>query len=137
MTSGRDGSPTSAAFEAYLARQGTRILKFFLDISRDEQRRRFLSRLDHPEKTWKFSASDVSERQYWSQYRSAYGAAIAGTARPEAPWYIVPADRKWYMRFVVSEAILAALTDLDLQPPKVSDRERAKLAAARAGLREA
>ena len=125
-----------AAFEAYLARQGTLILKFFLDIGRDEQRRRFLSRLDHPEKTWKFSASDVSERQYWSQYRSAYGAAIAGTARREAPWYIVPADRKWYMRFIVSEAILAALADLGLQPPKLSDRERAKLAAARAGLRQ-
>ena len=123
-----------AAFEAYLARQGTRIVKFFLDVSRDEQRRRFLSRLDHPDKTWKFSASDVSEREDWSRYRSAYRAAIAGTASPEAPWYIVPADRKWYMRLVVSDAIVAALSDLDLKPPRVSDRERAKLAAARARL---
>ncbi len=125
-----------AAFEAYLARQGTRIVKFFLDVSRDEQKRRFLSRLDHPEKTWKFSASDVSERAYWSRYRSAYGAAIAGTASPQAPWYVVPADRKWYMRLVVCEAIVAALADLDLQPPHVPDRERAKLAAARAKLKE-
>ena len=125
-----------AAFEGYLARQGTRVVKFFLNVSPDEQRRRFLSRLDHPGKTWKFSASDLTERGYWSQYRSAYQAAIAGTARPEAPWYVVPADRKWYMRLIVSEAIIAALTDLNLQPPHVSDRDRAKLAAARARLAE-
>ncbi len=123
-----------AAFEAYLARQGTRIVKFYLNVGRDEQRRRFLSRLDDPGKTWKFSASDVSEREDWSCYRSAYQAAIAGTASPDAPWYVVPADRKWYMRLIVSEAIVAALGDLDLHPPQVSERERAKLAAARAKL---
>ena len=123
-----------AAFEAYLARQGTRIVKFYLNVSRDEQRRRFLSRLDDPGKTWKFSASDVSERGDWSRYRSAYRDAIAGTASPEAPWYVVPADRKWYARLLVSEAIVAALSELDLHPPRVSDRERAKLAAARAAL---
>ena len=123
-----------AAFEGYLARQGTRIVKFFLDVSHEEQRRRFLSRLDRPEKTWKFSASDVSEREYWSRYRAAYGAAIAGTASPHAPWYVVPADRKWYTRFIVSQAIVAALMELDLRPPKVSDRARAKLATARAKL---
>jgi PPK2 family polyphosphate:nucleotide phosphotransferase len=120
-----------AAFEAYLARQGTRIVKFFLDVSRDEQKERFLSRLDTPDKTWKFSAADVKERAFWPKYRKAYQAAIAGTATKETPWYIVPADRKWYMRLVVAEAIVAALEDLDLKMPEVSDETRAALADVR------
>ena len=125
-----------AAFESYLARQGTRIVKVFLDVGLDEQRKRFLSRLEEPAKTWKFSASDVRERESWARYRSAYSAAIAGTASPEAPWYIVPADRKWFARLIVSEAIIAALEDLNLTPPRVSERERAKLKAARRKLRD-
>ncbi len=125
-----------AAFESYLARQGTRIVKIFLDVGRDEQKKRFLSRLDDPDKTWKFSAGDIHERDYWAQYRSAYAAAIAGTASPDAPWYIVPADRKWFARLIVSEIVIAALEDLNLAAPQVSDRERAKLASARSKLQE-
>lgn len=120
-----------AAFEGYLTRQGTRIVKVMLNVGRHEQKARFLKRLDEPEKTWKFSSADLAERDRWGDYRRAYQAAIAGTATAEAPWYVVPADRKWYARLVVAEAIIAALEDLHLQPPKVPDAERAKLAQAR------
>ncbi len=123
-----------AAFESYLARQGTRIVKFFLNVSRDEQKKRFLSRLDTPEKTWKFSSADLRERQRWPTYARAYQAAIAGTATPAAPWYVVPADRKWYTRLVVAEAIVQALESLDLKDPEVPDDERDALIAARAEL---
>ena len=120
-----------AAFEGYLTRQGTKIVKVFLNVGRDEQKARFLARLDEPDKTWKFAAADLAERDRWDDYRKAYRAAIAGTATAEAPWYIVPADRKWYARLVVAEAIIAALEDLRLKPPKVPDEARAKLAQAR------
>ena len=120
-----------AAFEAYLGRQGTKVIKLFLNVGRDEQRKRFLSRLDEPEKTWKFSAADVSERACWPKYRDAYQAAIAGTATVAAPWYIIPADRKWYTRLLVAEAMITALSDLGQTPPAVVEDKRRSLAAAR------
>lgn len=130
----RDRIADIAAFEAYLARQGTRVVKFFLDVSEDEQKKRFLSRLEVPDKTWKFSAADVRERQLWSRYRKAYQAAIAGTATAKAPWYVVPADRKWYTRLVVAEAIVQALDSLDLKTPRVSQEARRELEIARTEL---
>lgn len=104
--------------EQYLARQGTVVLKFFLNISRKEQRERLLSRLDVPEKRWKFSSSDLHEREYWDQYQTAYQDAIAATARPYAPWVVVPANHKWYARLVVIGATIQALRGLKQQLPK-------------------
>ena len=124
-----------AGFEAYLARQGTKVVKFFLNVSRDEQKARLLSRLDEPDKTWKFDAGDLAERALWPKYRAAYQAAIAGTATETAPWYVVPADRKWYMRFVVAEAIIASLESLGQQAPVVSPEDLSKLATARKTLK--
>ena len=120
-----------AAFERYLTRQGTLIVKVFLNVGRDEQKARFLKRLTTPEKTWKFSAADLAERDHWPDYRAAYQAAIAGTATKHAPWYVVPADRKWFARLVVAEAMIAALEGLDLKPPEVAKEDAAKLAEAR------
>jgi PPK2 family polyphosphate:nucleotide phosphotransferase len=107
-----------AAFERYLANQGTIVLKFFLHLSFDEQRERFLSRIDEPEKTWKFDAGDIAERRRWTDYQAAYEAAIAATASPRAPWIVVPADRKWLARLIVAETLLAALEKADPQYPK-------------------
>ena len=118
-------------FERYLARQGTRIVKVFLNVGRDAQKARFLKRLNTPEKTWKFSAADLAERALWPKYRAAYQAAIAATATKPAPWYVVPADRKWVARLIVAEAMIAALEDLELQPPKVAKEDAEKLADAR------
>ena len=120
-----------AAFEAYLGRQGTRIIKLFLNVSPKEQKKRFLKRLDTPAKTWKFSAADLRERHSWGDYRKAYEAAIAGTATAAAPWYVIPADRKWYMRLVVAEAIIQALESFDLKSPNVPDDARHDLETAR------
>lgn len=120
-----------AAFETYLARQGFVQLKFFLHLSREEQRRRFLARLDTPEKNWKFSAADIAERAHWDAYQHAYQDAIAATATRHAPWFVVPADRKWFARLVVVEAMIAALEQLDLRPPVVAADDRARLAEAR------
>lgn len=122
------------AFERHLVRNGMVILKFFLHVSREEQRDRFLERLDTPSKNWKFSAADLAERQHWDDYMTAYEEMIQHTATPEAPWYVVPADHKWFTRLVVVEAIVAALGDLDLQFPTVPPDERKALAAARAEL---
>jgi PPK2 family polyphosphate:nucleotide phosphotransferase len=120
--------------ESHLTRNGTVIRKFFLNVSKDEQKRRFLQRLDEPEKNWKFSEADVRERECWPDYMHAYEEMIQGTATPDAPWYVVPADHKWYMHTVVSAAIIETLESLDLALPKV-DRERRKdLDAARAAL---
>ena len=105
------------AFEGYLGRQGTMVLKFFLHVSREEQRRRFLARLDHPDKNWKFSAADLAERQHWDSYQTAYEDAIAATVTADAPWFVVPADRKWYAHLVVVEALVHALERLDLSRP--------------------
>ena len=120
-----------AGFERHLARQGTKILKFFLNVSKDEQKERFFARLDEPEKNWKFSAADVVERGFWDKYMEAYTAAIAGTATEEAPWYIVPADHKWFARLVVISAITEAISKLDLKPVQVSDAVKKTQAEAR------
>lgn len=123
-----------AATERYLGRQGMVVLKFFLNVSREEQRRRFLARLDEPEKHWKFRPSDVSERRHWDSYMAAYEDAIRATATPAAPWFIVPADRKWLTRLVVVGAIVEALEKLDLHYPRADEAERAAFAEARAAL---
>ena len=123
-----------ANFEDYLTRQGTIILKFFLNVSRKEQKNRFMERLDKPEKHWKFSASDVSERKFWPEYMHAFEETIRGTASKYAPWYVVPADNKWFSRLVVAAAIVAAVGELDLAFPKVDAKKKKELAAARAEL---
>ena len=120
-----------AGFERHLARRGTIVLKFFLNMSRGEQKKRFLKRLDEPDKNWKFSAADIAERAHWDDYMAAYQEAIAGTATAHAPWFVVPADRKWYARLVVVAAINEALRNLDLRPVKLSADEKARLAEAR------
>jgi PPK2 family polyphosphate:nucleotide phosphotransferase len=123
-----------AAFERYLARQGTIVLKFFLHVSRKEQKRRFLERLDLPAKNWKFSSADVRERGYWNDYMAAYEDAIRATASREAPWYVVPADNKWFTRLVVSAVIAEAFWKLDLAYPEADDAKRKELALARKAL---
>jgi PPK2 family polyphosphate:nucleotide phosphotransferase len=120
------------AFERYLSRQGTLIRKFFLHVSRDEQKERFLSRLDEPEKNWKFSARDVEERAHWQAYQDAYEDMIQHTSTEESPWYVIPADNKWYMRMVVADLIVEALESLDLQFPEVGEAQKSELAQARA-----
>lgn len=122
------------AHERYLTRNGTAIVKFFLNLSREEQEKRFLERLDRPEKNWKFSTMDAKERKLWNQYMSAYEDMIRNTATPSAPWYVVPADKKWFTRLVVCEAIVEALEGLELQYPVVDDENRKKLQEVRAAL---
>ena len=124
-----------ARFEDYLTRQGTIILKFYLNLSHQEQKKRFLKRLDKPDKHWKFSASDVRERQYWDEYMHAYDAAIRATASKAAPWYVVPADHKWFTRLVVAAAIVEAVEKLDLAYPEVTPEQKKDLAAARKELK--
>jgi PPK2 family polyphosphate:nucleotide phosphotransferase len=119
------------AFERYLGRQGVVIRKFFLHVSRGEQKRRFLERLNEPEKNWKFSAADVRERGFWKDYMHAYEDAIRATATDEAPWYVVPADNKWFTRVVVAAAIIDALGSLDLHYPKVGKDKQKALADAK------
>ena len=121
-------------FEDYLARQGTVVVKFFLHVSRKEQKKRFLERLDKPEKNWKFSAADVFERRYWDRYMDAFQDAIRATASKRAPWYVVPADNKWFTRLVVAAAVVDALEKLDLAYPKVDAAQKKALAAARVAL---
>lgn len=121
-------------FEKYLTRNGLIILKFFLNVSKEEQKRRFLERLDEPEKNWKFSEADVRERQYWDDYMHAYEELIQHTAAPEAPWYVVPADHKWFTHIAVSAAIIHALKGLNLEYPKVDKDRRKALEAAREAL---
>ena len=112
--------------EEHLARNGTVILKFWLNVSRDEQRRRFLDRLDDPSKNWKFEPRDVIERRYWDDYMQAYEAALNATSRPWAPWYAIPADNKPYMRARVAEIIIDALQSIGLEYPEPSDEDRAE-----------
>ncbi|NGM22666.1 polyphosphate kinase 2 family protein [Roseomonas stagni] len=123
-----------AAYERYLGRQGTVVLKFFLNVSQEEQKRRFLSRIEEPEKNWKFSAADVQERQHWDSYQDAYEEAIRATATKAAPWYVVPADHKWFTRLVVAAAIGRAMEGLGLHYPAVTEAQRAALAQAREDL---
>jgi len=122
------------AFERYLGRQGVVIRKFFLHVSRGEQKRRFLERLNEPEKNWKFSAADVRERGFWKDYMRAYEDAICATATDEAPWYVVPADNKWFTRVVVAAALIDTLLSLDLHYPKVGKDKLKALAAAKRAL---
>jgi polyphosphate kinase 2 (PPK2 family) len=121
-------------FERYLARNGTVVRKFFLHVSREEQRQRFIARLDEPEKNWKFAAGDVRERAHWKAYMRAYEQMIRHTATDDAPWFVVPADHKWFTRLVVSAAIVDALSSLHLHYPRVDPRRRRELAAARTEL---
>jgi PPK2 family polyphosphate:nucleotide phosphotransferase len=120
-----------ARFEDYATRQGTKILKFFLYVSREEQKKRFMQRLDEPEKNWKFSASDVRERKYWNDYMDAFEEAIRATASKHAPWFVVPADNKWFTRLIVSAAVVHALEKLGLEYPKIDAKTKKELAAAR------
>jgi PPK2 family polyphosphate:nucleotide phosphotransferase len=119
------------AFERYLANNGFLTVKFFLHVSKKEQKKRFLSRLELSEKNWKFSASDMAERNYWDKYQDAYQDAIRNTATKHAPWYIVPADNKWFSRIVVAAAAIETLADLDLEYPKVGPEKIKELAAAK------
>jgi len=123
-----------AHFEDYLTRQGVIILKFFLHLSREEQKKRFIKRLDKPEKNWKFSASDVHERKFWGDYMRVYEEAIRATASKNAPWFVVPADNKWFARLVVAAAIVEAVEQLDLTYPKVDAEKKQELARIRAAL---
>jgi PPK2 family polyphosphate:nucleotide phosphotransferase len=120
-----------AQFEEYLRRQGTIVLKFFLNVSHGEQKKRFLERLDNPEKNWKFSAADVRERGFWKDYMHAFEEAIRATATRHAPWFVVPADNKWFTRIVVGAAIVEAVEKLDLRYPKIDRAQKKELAAAR------
>ncbi len=118
-------------FERYLTRNGIAVVKFFLHLSKKEQKRRFMERLDTPDKNWKFSSADVRERQCWDAYEEAFEDMIRHTASKHAPWYVVPADNKWFSRLLVSQAVVDALKGMNLKYPKVSGEERAALADAR------
>ena len=117
--------------EKHLARNGMVILKFWLNVSKEEQRQRFLSRLEEPEKNWKFNAGDVTEREHWSEYMDAYEEALNETSRPWAPWYAIPADSKSYMRMCVAEIVMKSLRKLDLTYPELDKKERARFAEIR------
>jgi PPK2 family polyphosphate:nucleotide phosphotransferase len=117
-----------AAFERHLCRNGTRVLKFFLHLSKNEQRKRLLKRIDTPDKIWKLSADDVHERKYWDNYHRAYEELLTHTNTQSAPWYVIPADHKWFTRVAVAGIIVAELEALHLTYPQVSDEQRAHLA---------
>jgi PPK2 family polyphosphate:nucleotide phosphotransferase len=119
------------AFESYQARNGTLILKFFLHVSKEKQAERFLERIDDPAKNWKFNLADISERKLWDEYMRYYEELIRETSRPHAPWFVVPADKKWFTRLVVASALVEGLEQLDLHYPKVDDATRAELKKAR------
>ncbi len=123
--------------ERYLSRNGTIIRKFYLNVSRAEQRRRFLARLDDPAKNWKFSINDVNERLHWTKYMHAYEAAIAATSTGTAPWYVIPADNKWFTRLAIAEVVIETLESLDLHFPPLDRRKQGELAEARRRLRAA
>jgi PPK2 family polyphosphate:nucleotide phosphotransferase len=120
-----------AHFEDYLTRNGTTVLKFFLHVSRKEQKKRFVERLDEPDKNWKFAIGDVKERAYWNDYMAAYEDAIRATATRDAPWFVVPADNKWFTRLVVVAAVVEAMEKMKLAYPTVTDAQKADLARAR------
>jgi len=119
------------AFERYLTRNGIAIRKFFLNVSKKEQKRRFLERLDNPKKNWKFSAADVQERKCWDDYQAAYEKMIRNTATQHAPWVMVPADNKWFSRLLVVATVVDALSEMNLEYPKMSEEKMASLKAAR------
>jgi len=122
------------SFERYLVRNGIVIRKFFLHVSKKEQKKRFLERVENPTKNWKFSTSDIEERKFWDQYMEAYEEMIRHTATKEAPWFVVPADNKWFTRVIVAEAVIDALTSLNLSYPKVGKEKLGELAAAKRAL---
>ncbi len=119
------------AHEKYLSRNGIVVRKFFLNLSKKEQKKRFLARLEEPEKNWKFSAADIHEREYWDDYMEAYEEMVRNTATTDAPWYVVPADNKWFTRLVVADVVVETLEDLKLTYPKVDKEKRKELEAAR------
>lgn len=121
-------------FEKHLSRNGTLVLKFFLHISKETQRQRFLERLTNPDKYWKFSEADLAEREHWKAYRRAFEDALGATSTRRAPWHVIPADRKYVARAIVADVVTTAIQDLGLEFPKVSDEKMARLAAARAKL---
>jgi len=121
-------------FERHLARNGVLVLKFFLHVSKEEQRQRFLARLEEPGKRWKFEMGDVAERKLWDKYQHAYEDAIRATSRPEAPWYVVPADKKWFARLVIAEAMVEAMEGLKLEFPKVDGSALKQLERVRGAL---
>jgi PPK2 family polyphosphate:nucleotide phosphotransferase len=123
-----------SAFERYATRNGIAIRKFFLNVSREEQKKRFLERLDNPDKNWKFSMADARERERWDDYMAAYEEMIRHTASTHAPWYVVPADNKWFTRLVVAAAIIEALDDMNLAYPQVDGEKRKELEAVRSML---
>jgi PPK2 family polyphosphate:nucleotide phosphotransferase len=127
----RDRYDDINSFERHLARNGTLILKFFLNVSKQEQKSRFLERLDEPEKHWKFSLNDLTEREYWDEYMDAYEDAIAATSTEWAPWYVVPADNKWVTRAIVADVVTTAICGLDLRYPEISAQQRKILYKAR------
>ncbi len=122
-------------YESYLYDNGIIPLKFFLHVSKDEQKNRFIRRIERPDKNWKFSMGDIAERRHWDDYQVAYQDAIRSTACPEAPWFVIPADHKWYMRYLVSHIIVEQLNKLNLHFPKLPADEREKLAEAERLLR--
>jgi len=122
------------AFERYLLRNGTVVVKFFLHVSKEEQQKRFLERLDNPEKNWKFSLNDAKERGFWDDYMDAYEQTIRETATENSPWYVVPADNKWFTRVIVAAGVIDTLASLKLQYPKVSAAKRRELGATRKAL---
>lgn len=123
-------------FERYLGENGTTVIKIFLNVSREEQRQRLLDRINEPDKNWKFSAGDIQERKYWDKYMFAYEQMLENTATEEAPWFVVPADNKWFARFLVSQIMLDAMLKIDPQVPALPDSELAKLAECRRILEE-
>ena len=123
-----------SAFERYLSRQGTVILKFFLNVSRQEQRERFLDRLEEPSKNWKFSMGDIAERALWPRYQAAYQDVIRHTSTRHAPWHVVPADHKWFARVVIGSTIVAALDSLNLRFPRVDKASQEEFAKIREAL---
>src|SRR6185312_16207069 len=125
-----------SAFERYLSRQGTVILKFFLNVSKQEQRERFLDRLEQPSKNWKFSMNDITERGRWSRYQAVYQDIVRHTASPHAPWFVVPADHKWFARVVIGSVIVAALDNLNLRFPRVDKASQEEFANERKALED-
>lgn len=123
-------------FEAHLHRNGTRVIKFFLHLSKDEQRERFLARIDDPQKNWKFNPDDVEERKYWKDYMKAYEACLAGTSTKEAPWYVIPADDKQNARLIISQVILQTMKQLKMSYPRATAKHRKELKALRAKLKK-
>jgi PPK2 family polyphosphate:nucleotide phosphotransferase len=121
-------------FEKYLSRNGIVVLKFFLNLSKEEQKERFLARLDTPEKNWKFSLSDIKERRYWDDYRAAFETCFNNTSTEWAPWHIIPADHKWFSRAAIADIIVKKLESLDPAYPTVDDAQKARLAEAREAL---